>query len=351
MVILDILLFILGVIFLVKGADLFVFSSARIAKKFGVSEFVIGLTFVAIGTSIPELASSIVASIKHNPELVVGNVIGSNVANIGLILGLSAAIAYKRSEKTILNRDSYIMLSSAIIFYLFALNEVISRIESGILLLFYASYLLFLFEVKPGSRIKNDFTDFVEYFFKFQYITTIRSQIFSRNKKTVKQEEKVKKLFKESIIMDLLFMLISGVGIVYGAKLLVDGAISITNYFSLPTAITGVLFVAIGTSIPELVVSLTAARKGHGSMAIGNILGSNIANIALIVGVSGLISPLTLGSTVIYFLAPFMIFISLLLVYFLRTKWKVSRTEGIILLILYVLFILAIFFGLFEHFI
>ena len=134
-----------GLLFLVKGSDFFVKAAIEIAKKLGISEFVIGLTLVAVGTSIPELASSVVASFKQQSEIVIGNIVGSNIANIGLIIGLAATIAVIKTQEEMLKRDGYVMLFAALVLYLFIINGLISRIEAMIFLLLYFAYIMFLF--------------------------------------------------------------------------------------------------------------------------------------------------------------------------------------------------------------
>ncbi|MBU0907868.1 MAG: calcium/sodium antiporter [Nanoarchaeota archaeon] len=347
MIIQNLLLFILGLILLIKGADYFIKSSATIAKKLGVSEFIIGLTLVAFGTSVPELASSIAASINKDPGLILGNIVGSNIANIGLILGISAIISCKKIKKVVLKREGYLTIFSALLLFILLINKTISRVESGILLALYVIYLLFLFRDKEESKTKSEFKDFIEYFFKFKYLTTIKSKILRKNELKTTEAKEVKTLFTEGIVKDLLILLISGATITYGAKLLVEKAMFFSEVLNIPSTIIGVLFVAIGTSIPELGVTIVAARKGYSNLAIGNIVGSNIANTFMILGIAGLISPLSATNELIYYFVPFMIFISILLVVFMRTKWEISRTEGIILLSLYILFVISLFFKMF----
>jgi cation:H+ antiporter len=347
MVYFEALLLILGLIFLVQGADYFIKSAASIAKKFGISEFIIGLTLVALGTSIPELASSITASIKNATGIIIGNVVGSNIANIGLIIGVAATIAVIKTKKAMLNRDGYIMLFVTGLFYLFMVNGTISRIEAGIFLLLYIVYLIFLIEAKPEFEEYN-FGHFLRYFLRFQYLITIKSRIFSsRDKKkkeiTPAQKREMKELFKAGLIKDFLIVIIAGSAVVLGAKYLIESAIFFANLFNIPENMIGLSVIAIGTSLPELAVSISAARKGYGNIAIGNIIGSNITNILLIIGVSGLILPITIIKSTLYYTAPFMIFMSILLLIFIRSYWTIRRIEGTIFLILYTIFMMLLF--------
>jgi cation:H+ antiporter len=343
----EVLLFVLGLILLVKGSDFFVKSAASIAKKLGVSEFVIGLTLVALGTSIPELASSVIASLKQDSGIIIGNVVGSNIANIGLIIGLTASFMILKTKKEMLNRDGFIMLFAAFIFYLFAFNREITRIEAALFLLFYFGYILFLFEIKNKESDKYHFKAYIDYFFNFKYLIKIKSGVFSglKNKKiSLKKVKKLKNLFKAALARDFLILIISGTAIVIGAKYLVEESIFFANLLNIPSTLVGITLIAVGTSLPELSVSITAARKGYGNIVVGNIIGSNIANIFLIIGVSGLISPLSVIKQTIFYTAPFMVFMSILLLVFIRGNWRIKKIEGNIILVLYVLFIASLIF-------
>jgi cation:H+ antiporter len=346
MVYVEIILFIVGLVFLVKGADYFIKSAASIAKKLGVSEFIIGL-LVALGTSIPELASSVAAALRNASGIIIGNVVGSNIANIGLIIGIAATIALIKTKKAMIWRDGLIMLFASGLFYIFMVNYSISRIEAGILLLLYIAYMAFLIEEQPKFE-EYHFGHFLRYFFRFRYIMTIRSKFLSpfkpkkdhRKKAKIasEQKRKEKELFKAGLIKDFLITFLSGAAIVFGAKYLVQEAIFFANLLNIPENIIGLSLIAIGTSLPELFVSVSAALKGYGNIAVGNIIGSNIANIFLIIGVSGLITPISIIKSTLLYTAPFMIFMSILLLYFIRSQWKIRRIEGAIFLVLYAVF-------------
>jgi len=348
MVLAEILLFALGLILLVKGSDFFVKSAASIAERLGVSQLVIGLTLVSLGTSIPELASSVVASIRQESGLILGNVIGSNIANIGLIIGLTAAFIVLKTKQEMLKRDGYIMLFATLLFFIFILNGTLSRLEAAILLLFYLGYVFFLFEIKPKDREKYHFEEYIDYFFKFRYLIKIKSGLISglntAKKLSFRERKGIKQLFKAALIKDFLVLIMGGAVIAIGANYLVKEAIFFANLFNVSSTFMGITFIAIGTSLPELSVSITAARKGYGNIVVGNILGSNIANIFLIIGVSGLISPLSVMKSTIFYTVPFMIFMSILFLIFIRSYWRIRRIEAIIFLGLYVLFIASLFF-------
>ena len=173
------LLFVAGLLLLVKGADFFVKAAASLAKKLGVSDFVIGLTLVALGTSVPELASALAAVFKKQGGLVLGTVIGANVANLLLITGLAAALAAVRTRREMIGRDGYIMLGATSLFCLFAWNGTVSRLEAAAMLLVYVAYTLFLFTAKAGMEEQYGFRRFLNYLFRFQYILTIKHGVLA----------------------------------------------------------------------------------------------------------------------------------------------------------------------------
>ncbi|MBD3259152.1 calcium/sodium antiporter [Candidatus Woesearchaeota archaeon] len=335
-----------GLALLVKGSDFFVKSSASIAKKLGVSEFVIGLTLVAVGTSIPELASSVFASLNHAGGLVIGNVAGSNIANIGLIAGIGACLAFVKTKREMIDRDGYIMLFVACLFFVFILNDlIILRWEAAIFLLLYIGYVFYLFEAKPKYKGKYRFRDFLAYFYKFRYVVTIKSKIMSsinRKKRSELEKKEVRQLFKAGLIKDILILIIAGAAIVFGAKYLVNEAIFFADMLKIPQTIIGITLIAVSTSLPELMVTISAVRKGYGTIALGNVIGSNITNIFLILGVSGLIYPLAAIKSTLFLTAPFVILMSILLLIFIKSYWQIRRIEGIIFIILYAVFIAAL---------
>ena len=328
------LLFFIGLVLLIKGSDFFVNSAMRIAKRLGVSEFVIGLTLVALGTSIPEMGASIAASIKHQSGIVTGNVLGSNIANIALIMGIVAVLWVVKTDRQMLKRDGYIMLFAAVLFYVFLFNGIVSRIEGFLFLILYVVYVLFVVETTSKLDHVYRFTDFITYFFKFSYIRTINRGL-SRNNHGGKKEQGESTLSEGNILKELGIVVLSVIAICYGAKLLVEGAVFFAHFLHVPQTFIGLSLIAIGTSLPELGVALSAARKGFGNIVVGNVIGSNIANIFLIIGISSIISPLTVIKSTVFVSAPFMIFMTLLFLFFMRSRKQIERTEAIILLLLY----------------
>lgn len=378
MPVINILIFLGGLVLLVKGADLFVLTSSLIARRFGVSEFVIGLTLVSVGTSVPELASSLAASFQQASGIVMGNILGSNIANIGLIASTAALLTNIKTEEVMLRRDGYIMLFSSFLLFLFMLDFKISGVEALIFILLYLVYLLFLLEKVKKHEEDIYFKDFIIYFFKFEYVFDLRTRIYLQTrkyrdekqgfgKKTEKKTEKrnvsgsgtesvigaeyegidldvtEENLQEASLLTEFLKLIASLAAIIIGAKYFVEQAIFFALLLEVPETLIGISLVAVGTSIPELMVTVSATRSDYGGIAIGNVIGSNIANILLILGCSGLVHPITTTDIGIYYIAPFMLIISTLLLVFIRTSWRIKRIEGLILLLLYFGFMIMIF--------
>jgi len=323
---------IFGLALLIKGADVFVESAVRIAEKLKVSELIIGLTLVSVGTSLPELAASVLATYRGTPGLAVGNVVGSNIANIGLILGLSAVILHFKTNERILKRDGYIMMFASVLAYAFLVDRVITRGEGFFLFLFFVAYMVFLFEEKPKYY---GLQSFIVYFFKLEYLKTIGRAGRPRDRE---DREKGK-----GYTRDIVLLMVGVIGVVYGADFTVKGAVALATELGIPDTIIGLTVIAFGTSLPELGVSLSAARKKRGAILVGNILGSNTSNILLILGVSSMINPVTVTGLTLYYSLPYMLLISLLLLLFLRTDWRIKKSEGAILFNFYLFFLVGLF--------
>lgn len=344
--IINLSLLIIGGLLLVKGSEVFVDSSSSIAKKLGVSDFIIGLTLVALGTSIPELASSIIAAIQGYSGIIIGNIIGSNIANIGVILAITIIMKDTITKKDILKRDGYIMMGITLLFYLLALDGVLNWTDGVIFLAIYTAYLAFL--IKSKNEMKSyHFKEFIEYFFKFEYLLTIKDEVFKgfikkSNAKITKNKKKLIETFKESVVKDALMILISVIIVIIGANFFIKQAVYFSERLGIPTVIVGVTVIALGTSLPELSVSISAAKKGFGNMSVGNIIGSNVSNILLILGISSLITPVMIGTTTLSISTPFLVVLSVLLLLFMNTDEKLKKYEGIILLIAYLAFIVII---------
>jgi len=300
---------------------------------------------VAVGTSIPELASSIVASIQHASGIVVGNVVGSNIVNIGLIVGLAAFLSPMKTEVEMLKRDGYIMLFAAVLFFVFAFNGELSKIESGIFILLYIAYSFFLFEEAEKYEGKLHFKEFIIYFFKFQYINSAKQKIngISSGVNPTNGDSGNKTNQKEGFSKDILTLVLSCAAIIIGAEYFVDESIFFAELIGISDTIIGTTLVAVGTSLPELAVTVSAAKQGYGNIALGNIIGSNITNVLMILGVSGLLFPIAVAKISLFFSTPVMILISVILLIFISTDWEIKRWEGVALMAFYAAFLLVLF--------
>ena len=303
--IIDIFFLLIGTTMLYLGADWIVRSSVSIAKKSNIAPIIIGLTIVDFGTSLPELIVSITAALNDSSSLSLGNAIGSNIANIGLVLGLSSLIfpiscVYKKIKK-----DLWINIIITIIFVLFAFDGLISRFEGMIMFLCLIYYILLCI-----SEEKDD--------------EEIPDNIISNNR--------------------IFLYLLGGIFVLaYGADLFVDGAISLAKRLGISEAVVGVSIVAFGTSLPELATSVVAAFKKESDISLGNILGSNIFNILCVLGISSMISqldsPVQMMNREVYFL----FILGFLLIAISKMKQPISRLSSTMLLIIYFYFIYLLF--------
>ena len=308
---LSILLIIIGFVLLIVGADLLVDGASGIAKKFHIPEIIIGLTIVSIGTSMPELFVSITSALEGHSDMAIGNVIGSNLSNLLLILGLSAMIKPVVFQKETRLYEIPMCLASTLILMLFCnTNAKISRWEALVLLALFGMFILYtIFMAKKESK-KN--------------IVEI----------DVKEEK------KNSTFKDIIFIILGIIGLKIGGDLAVDNAVVVANYFNLSEKLISLTILAIGTSLPELVTSITAAVKGNSDIAIGNIIGSNIFNILLIIGVSSVIHPITYNMSYNFDISILVISTIILAIFpFIPPKDKMSRANGVIYFLMYLMYL------------
>lgn len=298
MILLQLIFLIVGFTMLVKGADWFVEGAAGIAGKLGIPQLVIGLTIVAMGTSTPEAAVSITAALKGSAEITIGNIVGSNILNILIILGITSVITTVAIQKSTLHIEiPYMIFITVVLIFLGYSGSVITRAEGFLLWGLFLLYLLYLF-----------------------FLT-----------KNGKQEEKT----EERSFSKLLFYTIAGLlVVVWGSDITVDSATEIAKMMGLSERFIGLTIVALGTSLPELVTSVTAAKKGNADIAIGNIVGSNVFNILFVIGTTALITPVVFEpnfiiDTIIAVMAGVLLWIAVLKTKELRRPW------GIVMLIAY----------------
>lgn len=291
---------IIGFILLIKGADIFVDGASSIAAKLKVPSLVIGLTVVSIGTSLPEAAVSISASLSGTNDISLGNVIGSNIFNLLVVIGISSAILPIITDMDILKRDMPITLAATAALFVMLIDGRLSRTDAILLLIFLATYMFML----------------------------IRNALLHRAEES---EEKKTLSWLKSVI----FVILGAAAIIGGGQLVVNSAKTIASTLGMSETLIGLTVVAVGTSLPELVTSIVAARKGDSGIAMGNVVGSCIFNILFILGITGAITPMT-ASTAIFIDTGILIGISVLMMFFAYTKRKTSRWEGCVSTLLYV---------------
>ncbi|NTV24152.1 MAG: calcium/sodium antiporter, partial [Nanoarchaeota archaeon] len=334
----------LGLALLVKGSDIFVNAISRLAKRIGISDFIIGLTIVAIGTSVPELANTIISSVKGYNEIIIGNIVGSNVINITLLLGLSAILGNIKIKKEVIERDGYLVVFVSFLFFLSILFWRIKRLEGFMLLTLYAAYLLFLFKSKRVFW-EQKFSEFFTYYMKFQFVETIKQfkeKTQNHRKIDAHLSNAIRKHRKghitRRILRDSFIAIISLIALAQGSNMVVNQAVALAARFNISQTIIATVIIATGTTLPELTVSLTAARKGFNNIAVGNLLGSNIANILLVIGIGAVLRPIQVAKVAMFFSIPYLMFVSSFVLYLIKQKQEVSKTSGIILLVLYMIF-------------
>lgn len=298
----DIGLLILGLVFLIFGGDLLVRSAVSFAEKFGVSSFLIGVTVVSFGTSIPELMVSIQAAMDQAADIAIGNVLGSNIANIALVLGVSVVIRPLSITTNTYKLSWWVMLISSLLFILFLLDNVITKMEG--LLLIAGLFFFIIFSIK----------------------------------RNIPNEESI--ISKINIQTGILFFVLGAIGLYFGSELFVESAISIASFFNVPKFVIGITVVALGTSLPELVTSIVALMKGQNNISLGNLIGSNIFNVFAVLGITSLIQELGTSSILLFLDFGVMLAVILVFGYQLFIRKKISRTAGFILLSGYFSYIL-----------
>jgi len=294
-VLIQILLVIAGLVALYFGGELLVRAAVQIGQRLGLSSLVLGLTIVAFGTSAPELAVSLDAALVGSAEIAIANVVGSNLANIALVLALSAVLLPIAIQKNVLVRDLPVMLAGFAAIWLMLLDGVISRLEGGMLLAALAAYLVMVIRTSREGDVEE--TD----------------------------------AFHDPVWKVILMLALGIILLAAGGHWLVKGAIFIASALGVSEAVIGMTVVAVGTSLPEIAASLISIKKGHSCMAVGNVVGSNIWNSLGVLGATSLVLPLEQGGVSLLMLA-MMAAAGIVLWLFCRTRYQLSRVEGGLLL-------------------
>ena len=309
---------VIGFALMIWGADKFVAGASALARKLGVSPLLIGLTIVAFGTSMPELAVSVTAALRGANEIAVGNVVGSNIFNLLMVAGLSAAVCPLVMDKTLLRRDWPLSILAAVLLLgAIAPDLTIARWEGVVLLIIFA----FILTHQIRTALQN------------------REQLAAADAEAEAEEAEAPMsaaMIWVNILLGLACIVIGGQLAVNGADWFVDGAAGLADRFGIPQLVIGLTIVAMGTSLPELVTSIVAARKGQNDIAMGNVIGSNLFNIFLILGVSSVITPIPVQATSI---VDCLFLIAISAVFYLPArKGKLGRVPGIAMVAMYAVY-------------
>jgi len=313
---LDVLVLVAGIGVLYFGAEALVRGAARLAAALGISPIVVGLTVVSLGTSAPELVVCVVAALEGRPGLATGNVLGSNLANMGLILGLTALITPLGVQQRVVARELPIMIAITLGLFVLGWDLAIGRVDGVVLIGMLAGYLVYVFraveEAVPG--ILDEYEELVE----------------------SDEPERAKPKLR-----DLVLVVAGSGGLVVGGYAIVEGAVGVGTSLGISEVVIGLTVVAVGTSLPELATSVVAAIRKEADIAVGNVIGSNIFNLAGILGVTSVVAPIPLERTVLSHELAAVTLMSLLLFPLVRLDWQLRRWEGA--------FLLASYFGAFFY--
>lgn len=310
MALLDLILLVLGIGLLTAGGEALIRGSLAAAKRIGISPLLSGLVIVGFGTSTPELAVSVDAALNQRPDIALGNVVGSNIANVLLILGICAAITPLAVQPMALRRDSVVMIGATLLFLLLAASGTVGRLEAVLFLSGLVCYLVWAYrtEARHGSPAAA--------------VHEAESEELSA--------------LPQSTLTTMLAIFGGLALLIGGSRVLIHGAVGLAEDLGVSETVIGLTLVAVGTSLPELTVSVVAALRRHADVAVGNILGSNIFNLLGILGVAGLLQPLPMDARLLRFDQWVMLAAAVLLVIFLYTGRRLSRGEGVVLLVGYV---------------
>lgn len=351
----NIVLLVLGVIIVLKGADWLTDGAVNIATRFGVSQMVIGLTIVAMGTSMPEFCVSMVSALKGTPDLAVGNVVGSNTLNTLLIVGCSALVAPIMVKRSSVKRDIPFAVVASLLMLLFCLDGAIGRVDAAVL---FAGFCLFMFVTLKYAKTTEEHAAAVATSGAAMATAAAASTSVSEtptsqtsapeastsqpssseasSSETSAQE--ASQASGTSMLKAIVMLVVGLLCLIAGSNMFVDNASFVASSLGVSDAVIGLTIVAGGTSMPELATSMVSAKKGNSDIAIGNVIGSNVFNILMIIGITGLVKPMHIAG--ITTLDLIMMLASMLLMWFFcRTTYKVKRWEGAVLTIIYLAYL------------
>ena len=308
----DILFFLAGLVILYFGADWLVKGASRLAITLNVQPVIVGLTVVAFGTSLPEFVVSFIGAMRELPDIALGNIVGSNIVNIGLIIGLSAIIFPLSVHMKLLKFEVPFMIFAAFLLFIVSIKGTVSRTDSILFAVIFSGYIAYTIRAakKETPDVAGEYREFLR--------------------------------VRDSIKKDIVLIIAGLAVLIAGAEILLISAVSIARAMGISELIIGMTIVAVGTSLPELATSAVAAFKREADISIGNIVGSNIFNILFILGVTGIIRPVSVHPEAWRLHMPVMIFFSLLLFIFMKTGNVISRAEGAVMVLLYISYIMVI---------
>ena len=310
---------IIGFVLLVKGADFFVEGASSVAKMLKVPSLIIGMTIVAMGTSLPETSVSIAASMNNQNTLAVSNVVGSNIFNLMVVLGVCAVIAELKVSKDVLKRDyPFSVLCAILLLVAGVIGMTLGRMDGIIFLVIFAVFIFFLIKSALDARK--------------------RGEISEKEREMNEEMEEMKDL---PVWKCILYIVGGAIAIKYGGDWVVDSASVIATSFGISATLVGLTICSVGTSLPELVTSIVAARKNELDMAVGNVVGSNVFNILMVLGIAATVSPIAFLTENIIDIVVLLVF-SLITWVLCVTQKKLSKKEGILMLVLYTIYLVYI---------
>ena len=351
----NIVLLVLGVIIVLKGADWLTDGAVNIATRFGVSQMVIGLTIVAMGTSMPEFCVSMVSALKGTPDLAVGNVVGSNTLNTLLIVGCSALVAPIMVKRSSVKRDIPFAVVASLLMLLFCLDGAIGRVDAAVL---FAGFCLFMYVTLkyakttegPAAAVATSGAAMATAAAASTSVSETPTSQTSAPEASTSQASSSEASSSEtsaqeasqasgtSMLKAVVMLVVGLLCLIAGSNMFVDNASFVASSLGVSDAVIGLTIVAGGTSMPELATSMVSAKKGNSDIAIGNVIGSNVFNILMIIGITGLVKPMHIAG--ITTLDLIMMLASMLLMWFFcRTTYKVKRWEGAVLTIIYLAYL------------
>lgn len=313
------IILVIGFALLMKGADYFVEGSSSVAKRLYIPSMIIGMTIVAMGTSLPECAVSVTASLAGNNTLAVSNVVGSNIFNLMVVLGICAVISKLQVSRDVLKRDyPFSVLCAILLLVCGCIGMELGRIDGIVFLVIFVGFIVVLIKSAMDARKRGEISE-----------------------KEREMNEEMSEMKEQPVWKSIIYIVGGAIAIKYGGDWVVDSASTIATSFGISATLVGLTICSVGTSLPELVTSIVAARKNELDMAVGNVVGSNVFNILMVLGVAATISPITFLMENVIDIIVLLVF-SLITWVFCMTKKEIGKKEGIIMLVLYAIYLVYI---------